>query len=143
MPMCRIFMSHFIVYNLYNYYIQCLWTALTRLSARTDSRNFKASGLCVVWDCVMHCDCKSRLCKGGKGTGDQMQYILPNFEFQLYVQKLFYIQFTINQTNHKTTICLYGYSCHVFYRESESQSTRKVLFLPCSVFQHLCWVVLK
>ena len=49
---------------------------------------------------VMHCDYKSRSCKPGKGTGDQMQYILPNFEFQPYVQKLFYIQFTINQTNH-------------------------------------------
>ena len=100
--MCRIFISHFIVSPLFITFITTIFNVHVlhwpvSLLWFEKLRNF-------WFACrVMHCDYKSRSCKAGKGTGDQMQYILPSFEFQSYVQKLFYIQFTINQTNHNNS----------------------------------------
>ena len=128
--MCRIFMSHFIVYNFYNYYIQCLCTALTGLSARTDSRNFETSGLRAVCIVITNPDRVKRV----KVQGIKCSIYCLTLSSRHMRINYFTSNFTINQTNHNN----YMPSCHVFYRESESQSTRKVLFLPCSVFQHLC-----
>jgi len=101
--MCRVFICHFIVYNFYDTIFNVY------VLHRPISWNFW-----FACDAGFHC-IKLVITNPNHVKVREIKYCF--FEFQPYVQKLFYIQFTMNQTNHNNSCLLI------------------VIFMPCVVSQ--------